>query len=154
MIVSRIYEWAKCQPEKTAVIWNHVSVSYLSFANAIQATIEFFQQENLPAGRTAIVLVYNLLDAWLIIMALRALGLNTISVTSIPAANALKIRDVACIIITQTEAAARPGLVSLPGHRPRAGSRRPEAPRNNASLCCSAPRHGSWPAVRVSACPS
>jgi acyl-coenzyme A synthetase/AMP-(fatty) acid ligase len=111
MIVSRIYEWAKCQPEKTAVIWNHVSVSYLSFANAILAKIEFFQQENLPAGRTAIVLVYNLLDAWLIIMALRALGLNTISVTSIPAANALKIRDVACIVITQTEAAV-PGLIA------------------------------------------
>ena len=113
MIVNRIYEWAKCQPEKTALIWNHVSVSYLSFANAILATIEFFQQQNLPAGRTAIVLVTDLLDAWLIIMALRALGLNTISVTSIPAANALKIRDVACIVITQTEAAARPGLVRM-----------------------------------------
>ena len=71
MIVNRIYEWAKCQPEKTAVIWNHVSVSYLSFANAIRATIEFFQHENLPVGRTAIVLVHNLLDTWLIIMALR-----------------------------------------------------------------------------------
>ncbi len=112
MIVNRIYEWAKCQPEKTAVIWNDVSVSYLSFANAIIATIEFFQQENLPGGRTAIVLVYNLLDAWLIVMALRALGLNTISVTSIAAADALRIRDVACVVITQTEAASLPNLVA------------------------------------------
>src|SRR5262249_19298567 len=112
MIVNRIYEWAKCQPDKTAVIWNDVSVSYLSFANAIRATIEFFQQEHLPVGRTAIVLVHNLLDGWLIIMALRALGLNTISVTSIPAADALKIRDVACVVITQTEAASLPNLVA------------------------------------------
>src|SRR5262249_46867729 len=104
MIVNRIYEWAKSQPDKTAVIWNDVSVSYLSFANAIRATIEFFQGENLPVGRTAVVLVYNLLDAWLIVMALRALGLNTISVTSIPAAHALKISDVACVVITQAEA--------------------------------------------------
>src|SRR5262249_52533951 len=103
MIVNRIYEWAKCQPEKTALIWNDVSVNYLSFANAIRATIEFFQQENLPVGRTAVVLVYNLLDAWLIVLALRALGLNTLSVTSIPAADALQIRDAACIVITQVE---------------------------------------------------
>jgi acyl-coenzyme A synthetase/AMP-(fatty) acid ligase len=112
MIVDRIYEWAKCQPDKTAVIWNDVSVSYLSFANAIRANFDFFQQENLPVGRTAIVLVHNLLDAWLIIMALRALGLNTIAVTSIAAADALKIRDVACVVITQAEAASSPGLVA------------------------------------------
>jgi acyl-coenzyme A synthetase/AMP-(fatty) acid ligase len=112
MIVNRICEWAKSQPEKTAVIWNGVSVSYLSFANAIRATFEFFQGENLAVGRTAIVLVQNLLDAWLIVMALRALGLNTISVTSIAAANALRIRDVACVVVTQTEAALSPGLVA------------------------------------------
>jgi acyl-coenzyme A synthetase/AMP-(fatty) acid ligase len=112
MTVNRIYEWARCQPSKTAVIWNDLSVSYLSFANAIRATIDFFQQENLPVGRAAIVLVHNRLDAWLIIMALRALGLNTISVTSIPAAKELKIRDTACIIVTQAEAALWPNLVA------------------------------------------
>jgi acyl-coenzyme A synthetase/AMP-(fatty) acid ligase len=112
MIVDRIYEWAKCQPEKTAVVWNDVSVNYLSFANAILATIEFFQEKKLPLGRTAIVLVHNRLDAWLIIMALRALGLNTISVTAIPTAKALKIRDTACIVITQAEASLWPKLVA------------------------------------------
>jgi acyl-coenzyme A synthetase/AMP-(fatty) acid ligase len=112
MIINRVYEWAKCQPDKTAVIWSDVSVSYLSFANAIRATFEFFQQENLPVGRTAIVLVHNLLDAWLIVLALRALGLNTISVTPTVAADTLKIRDVACVVVTQTEAAARPDLIA------------------------------------------
>jgi len=114
MIVNRIYEWAKCQPDNTAVIWKDVSVSYLSFANAIRATIEFFQGENLSVGRTATVLVHNLLDGWLIIMALRALGLNTISVTSIAAADALKFRDVACIVITQTEAPLWPDATKAP----------------------------------------
>ena len=40
-------------------------------------------------------------------MALRALGLNTISVISIAAAQSLRISDVACIIVTQTEAPMR-----------------------------------------------
>jgi acyl-CoA synthetase (AMP-forming)/AMP-acid ligase II len=111
MIVNRIYEWAKRQPDRTAVVWNGGSINYLSFANAIQATIEFFQQENLPAGQTAIVLIHNRLDAWLIVMALRVLGLNTISVTSILRAEELKIRNAACIIITQAEAALWPNLV-------------------------------------------
>jgi hypothetical protein len=81
-------------------------------AGIFRGTIEFFQEKNLPVGRTAIVLVHNRLDAWLIIMAMRALGLNTISVTSIPAAKALNIRDAACIIVTQTEAALWPNLIA------------------------------------------
>ena len=40
-------------------------------------------------------------------MALRSLGLNTISVNSIAAAQSLRISDVAYIIVTQTEAAVR-----------------------------------------------
>ena len=40
-------------------------------------------------------------------MALRALGLDTISVNSIAAAQSLRIKDVACIVVTQTEAPLR-----------------------------------------------
>ena len=105
MIVDQIYEWAKRQPDKTAVIWNDVSLSYLFFSNAIRVACDFFRKENLPVGRTAIVLVPSLLDAWIILIALRALGLHTIPVYSIEEAEALKIRDVACVVITQTEAA-------------------------------------------------
>ena len=107
MIVDRIYEWAKRQPHKTAVIWNDVSLSYLSFSNAIRAACDFFQRENLPIGGTAVVLVHDLLDTWIVVMALRALGLNTIAVRSIEQAQSLRIRDVACIIATQEEAAAQ-----------------------------------------------
>ena len=107
MIVGRIYEWAKRQPDKTAVIWNDVSLNYRSFSNAIRAACDFLQRENLPTGRTAIVLVNGLLDAWILVMALRSLGLNTISVNSLATAQSLSISDVACIIVTQTEAPVR-----------------------------------------------
>ena len=107
MIVDRIYEWAKREPDKTALIWNDVSLSYRSFSNAIQRAHYFFQRENLPVGRTAIVLVNCFLDAWIIIMAMRELGLNTISVHSIEEADLIKISDVACVVVTPTEATAR-----------------------------------------------
>ena len=107
MIVERIYEWAKRQPHKTAVIWNDVSLSYLAFSNCIRTACDFFQRENLPVGGTAVVLVHDLLDTWIIVMALRALGLNTVSVRSVEQAQSLRIRDIACIIATPAEAAAK-----------------------------------------------
>lgn len=105
LIVDRIYEWAQRQPHKKAIIWNDFSLNYLQFSNAIQSTRSFLQRENLPAGRTAIVLVRSLLDAWIIVMALRAVGLHTISAGSMVEAESLKINDVACIVVTQPEAA-------------------------------------------------
>jgi len=105
MIVERIYEWAERQPAKTAVIWNDRSLSYPSFSNAIRSACDFFKRENLPVGGTAIVLVRGLLDTWIIVMALRALGLNTIPVRSVEQTQSLKISSAACIITTQAEAA-------------------------------------------------
>ena len=69
MIVERIYQWAKSQPDRLAVIWNDVSLSYLSYSNAIQLACDFFQRENLPVGSNAIILVHSLSDAWIIVMA-------------------------------------------------------------------------------------
>jgi non-ribosomal peptide synthetase component E (peptide arylation enzyme) len=107
MIVDRIFEWTKRQPDKPAIIYNDIRLSYQSFSNAIQVAYNFFQREALPSDGTAIVVVDNLLEGWIILMALRSLGLNTICANSIPAAQSLKISDVVCIIITQTEAPVR-----------------------------------------------
>ncbi|HTE77626.1 MAG TPA: hypothetical protein VK653_12940, partial [Xanthobacteraceae bacterium] len=71
MIVERIYEWAKSQPDRPAVIWNDISLNYLSFSNAIRLTCDLFRRENLPVGGNALVLVQSLADAWIIVMALR-----------------------------------------------------------------------------------
>ena len=103
MIVNRIYEWARIQPHKTALIQNDAVISYAVFARTIDATRKFFEQQNLPTGGTAIVLVEQFSDAWIIVLALRALGLNTISVRSISTAEELKVRDAACVVVTQIE---------------------------------------------------
>jgi acyl-coenzyme A synthetase/AMP-(fatty) acid ligase len=106
VIVDGIYELAQRQPHKKAVIWNDFSLNYLQFSNAIQSIRIFLQRESLSPGRTAIVFVRSLVDAWIIVMALRAVGLHTISVGSMAEAEFLKINDVACIVVSQSEAAA------------------------------------------------
>ena len=105
MIVERIYEWAKSQPHRPALIWNDISLSYLSFSNAIQLTCDPFRREKLPAGSDALVLVQGLADAWIIVMALRALGLNTICIRSNEKPESLAISSVACVVTTETEVA-------------------------------------------------
>jgi acyl-coenzyme A synthetase/AMP-(fatty) acid ligase len=103
MIVDRIYDWAHTQPTKFALIHNDEVLTYSQFARAIARMRLFFEQQDLPVGQTAIVLINNLRDAWLSILSLRTLGLNTIVVKSIDSAESLKIRDVACIVVTQSE---------------------------------------------------
>jgi acyl-coenzyme A synthetase/AMP-(fatty) acid ligase len=106
MSTNRIYEWARTQPDKTALIYNDHPCSYAVFARSIEVTKTFFQDQNLPAGRTAIVRISNLADAWIVTLGLRSNGLTTICVDSLAAAKALNIRNVACIVITEADKAA------------------------------------------------
>jgi acyl-coenzyme A synthetase/AMP-(fatty) acid ligase len=112
MIVERIYEWAQSQPHRPALIWNDISLSYLSFSNAIRLTCDLFQRQQLPVGGDALVLVQSLADAWIVVMSLRALGLNTICIRSNEKPESLTTSNVACVVTTETEAAAYSGLMS------------------------------------------
>ena len=100
MITNRIYEWALSQPTKPAFIFNDNTYTYSAFAHAIDASRRFFEQEGLPVGQTAIVSTENPADDWARVIALRALGLNTVCVQSV-VAETLKLRNVACIVVNQ-----------------------------------------------------
>jgi acyl-coenzyme A synthetase/AMP-(fatty) acid ligase len=117
MIVERIYEWARSQPHRPALIWNDISISYLLFSNAIELTCDLFRREQLPVGGDALVLVQGLADAWIIVMALRALGLNTICIRSNEKPESLVTSGVACVVTTETEAAAYNVLTNLSAGR-------------------------------------
>src|SRR5215831_15816026 len=103
MLLERIYEWARSQPNKTAVVLEDAAINYASFSRSIDAARRFLEPHALPAGRTAIVFVNSPLDAWILFLALRSLGLNTIRVTTIETAEHLKLRDVAFVVVTQSE---------------------------------------------------
>jgi acyl-coenzyme A synthetase/AMP-(fatty) acid ligase len=100
MAMNKIYEWARIQPEKPALIYNNVVLDYAFFARSIELARKFLERFNLPKDATAIVQVKNLFDAWRITFALRTLGLNTIAVASIAQAKDLQIRGAACIVMT------------------------------------------------------
>lgn len=103
MAANTIYEWAQSQPDKAAVIQNGLVFNYAAFARGIDASRQFLQMQNLPVGKVAIVLAKSIADSWVIVHALRSLGLTTISVPNIAAAHDLKINDVACVATTQSE---------------------------------------------------
>src|SRR5262249_22617976 len=103
MLLERIYEWGRSHPTKTAIICNDVAINYASFSRAIDGVRRFLGPHALPAGRTAIVLAHSPADAWIILLALRSLVLNTICVQSIERAEQLKLRDVAFVVVTESE---------------------------------------------------
>jgi acyl-coenzyme A synthetase/AMP-(fatty) acid ligase len=99
MLIERIYDWARSQPKKTAIIYNDVPINYASCARAIDAARRFLEPHALTAaGRTAIVFANSLPDAWVLLLALRSLGLNTIYLESIEDVEKLKLRDVAFVV--------------------------------------------------------
>ena len=51
MISDRIYEWARIQPEKIALIQNEISFSYGVFAQAIEAARIYFAQKKSAAWK-------------------------------------------------------------------------------------------------------
>src|SRR5262245_28582991 len=103
MLFERIYEWARSHPTKTAVVLRDVAVNYAAFLRAIDAARRFLEPHALPTGRTAIVLVHSPLDAWILLLALRSLGLNTICIDTIEQAELPNLRNVAFVVVTQPE---------------------------------------------------
>ena len=98
MITDRLFAWARVQPDKPALLWNDMPLSYAAFARAIEASRRFLAREDLPPGRTAIVLLHNLSDAWVAVLALRALGLTTVGLTGMGGGKLKELVDVPLVV--------------------------------------------------------
>jgi acyl-coenzyme A synthetase/AMP-(fatty) acid ligase len=105
MIIDRIYEWAHIQPNKIALIHNVTAINYATFARVIERTRKFLEDRQLPQGSTAALLIVNLANSWIISTAMRAIGLNTIAVTSVSQAQRLQIRDLSCFVTLEGDGA-------------------------------------------------
>jgi hypothetical protein len=100
MLLNKIYEWARIAPTKPALIYNDNVWDYADFAKAIALARKLLQKENLPQQTTVVILARNLFASWPIIIAVRSLGLNTITVPSLEVAQSLQIADVSRIVTT------------------------------------------------------
>jgi acyl-coenzyme A synthetase/AMP-(fatty) acid ligase len=101
MIVHDINDWARRDPARPAMVHNGQPLSYGGLARAIEAARRFLRPLGLPAGQTAIILVHNLWHAWVQLLALRSLGLDTVVVRSVEHAEALNLRSVAGVVMRQ-----------------------------------------------------
>lgn len=99
MVISRIFELARTQPSRIALVSNGQAYSYASFAQDIEALRQVLQLQSLPVGSTAVLLVLNLRDSWIANLALRSLGLNTVSVMSLADGQALGLKQVSCVLM-------------------------------------------------------
>lgn len=103
MIIDRIYERARSDPTKPALIYNDVVIDYATFATGIETFRKILEQKELPPGTIAVVLASHLADAWALTLALRALGLTTIQLRSIAHTKDLGIKNVSCFVTTERE---------------------------------------------------
>src|ERR1700684_4670327 len=105
MVIDRIYEWRRLQPDRTAVIYNDQAISYAAFAKAIEATRKFLAGQQLPAGSTAALVIFHLIDCWMACIAARAIGLDTIVIRDISKGAQFKLHET-CFVVVETELSA------------------------------------------------
>lgn len=103
MLARRIFEWARVQPNKTALVQDSVPLDYAAFARAIEATHAFLARQNLTPGDTVVVLSAHLQSCWLIILALHAIGIDTIAVQSVDQVDALRLKHHDRIVCTPAD---------------------------------------------------
>lgn len=96
-VVEEIQAWAQRSPERPAALWNDQVVSYGRFSRGIESLRRILAVHELPAGSTALVATRGLMDNWTTVLALRALGINTVAVISLDAALPLGLRNVSLI---------------------------------------------------------
>ncbi|HMA52047.1 MAG TPA: class I adenylate-forming enzyme family protein [Magnetospirillaceae bacterium] len=116
MTLASIFDWAQSQPEKPALIFHDQVFSYATLARIIERATAHLSAAGVPRGGTVAVMVNNLADAWVIVLALRRLGPTTISVISADSLAGLGLTDLSAIVTTTAESAyhALPGAL-FPG---------------------------------------
>ena len=79
MPLAAIVRHARETPDKAALIYNGDAIGYGRFALAIDAARRRLANQGLPQGGVAVLDSRNLLDIWVAGLALRSLGLTTVS---------------------------------------------------------------------------
>ena len=140
MLVERIYRWAATDPDKTALIADGKAMSYGEFACAIDATLEMFAAQRLPATGTVFVPGIDRVQSWLYILALRQLGLSPLTPMPWIKPSDLDLGKPDVILTFSRRQRLKSGIKNLfSGTRivrvpkdalPRAGSRPPLQPRS------------------------
>jgi acyl-coenzyme A synthetase/AMP-(fatty) acid ligase len=113
MITNLIFDWAIRTPDRTAVIYNGHPWSYRSFAQIISVARGYFARRGYIGPGYAVLAIPNLINFWVLSLALRSLGLTTIGVPSATAVRNLSLPDVRCVITGTSPRETYAGLGDL-----------------------------------------
>jgi acyl-coenzyme A synthetase/AMP-(fatty) acid ligase len=101
MILEKIFEYARSEPQRTAMHYRGYTISYGEFAFWIAKSRHFLTQHDLPPGSIAVQAnVSCRLDSWAMDLAARSLGVHTIAVRMAEELPQLRLRNVSCVITT------------------------------------------------------
>lgn len=122
LIVEKILAQAQATPLKPAFFHNGAPCSYAGFARRIARATRFLAAQRLPPGGVALLQVDDLAQAWVLGIALRHLGLDTLALAQPDELGRLGLaQPVACLLRWGAE--ALPEVAALPP-----GCRRIELP--------------------------
>ena len=103
MITQSVFEQAKKTPEHTAVVYNDKALSYRAFAHSIALARGFFASRGYVGSGYAVLAFSNLLDFWILSLALRSLGLTTVSVPNAVQLGRLNLPNIRCVVFSPHE---------------------------------------------------
>ena len=98
-----IFDWAERTPGKTAVVHNGERWSYRAFAGRIAQAQAWFASRGYAGPGYAAIAVRNLLEFWVLSLALRSLGLSTTVVPSADAVRTLGLPNLRCVVTRPEE---------------------------------------------------
>ena len=106
LLIEKIFEHARREPDKTAIYYHGQTMTYGQFAACIAHAYELFRGQDLRPGSTAVLVdVTSRPDAWALGIALRSLGLATASVRNPETFDEVGISNVGCVITTLADPA-------------------------------------------------
>jgi acyl-coenzyme A synthetase/AMP-(fatty) acid ligase len=118
IVIEKIHQHALNTPGVTAVAFNGISVDYPTFYRSILAVRRTLATHNLRQGSVGVVWTTSLLDAWLVNLALRSLGLITIAVQSVDEAAQFDRLNVGCVVVSEDVGSERIAALGLPKSTP------------------------------------
>ena len=99
MLTRRISTWAETRPDSLAVVANNVELSYRRFMNSISQFQRLFIAANLKPPGITIIVSTKRLEPWLMMLAARSLGIDTIYVHSLTELAELRLKNIICIVL-------------------------------------------------------
>ena len=101
MNLETIFRYAHETPGNAAIFERGQRVTYREFAFWIDWARRYLEQQAIPPGTTAVLAgIKCRLDGWAFAIALRSLGLTTLSIGSLEELSGLGIPDIGCVITT------------------------------------------------------